>query len=162
MEVLILSDNHGFLDDNLLGHVSEVDEVWHAGDWLAPESADRIIELTPLRSVYGNVDGHELRKMFREELHFEAEKIRVCMRHIAGYPGRYNIQAKTMINRYRPDIFVCGHSHILKIMKDISTGHLHINPGACGLKGFHTKRTFVRLEIENRRIFNLRVIEHEK
>lgn len=162
MKILILSDNHGFIEENLLRHAREADEVWHSGDWLSAESADVLQSVAIVRSVYGNVDGHVLRSMFPEELNFELEKVRVCMRHIAGYPGKYNSRAKAMIHNFKPHIFVCGHSHILKIMRDPSDRHLHINPGACGLKGFHLKRTMVSLEIDDGRIFNINVIEQEK
>lgn len=154
-----MSDNHAYMDEHLLKHASEVDEVWHAGDWLSEESVAQLQNVATVRGVYGNVDSHVLRKIFPEELHFDLQGVRVCIRHIAGYPGHYNHQALAMIKSFRPQLFVTGHSHILKIVRDPLFGHLHINPGACGIKGFHLKRTFVRIHIESGRIFDVRVVE---
>lgn len=162
LEILLLSDNHAFIDDHILRHAEEVDEVWHAGDWLSVDSADQLLDIKPVRAVYGNVDGDKLRKMFPETLVFEVEGIKVLMRHIAGYPGRYNQITRDLIRKHRPNLVICGHSHILKIVRDPVDGHLHMNPGACGLKGFHQVRTMIRFTIASGKISNVRVIELKK
>lgn len=162
LEILLLSDNHAFIDDHILRHAEEVDEVWHAGDWLSVDSADQLLDIKPVRAVYGNVDGDKLRKMFPETLVFEVEGIKVLMRHIAGYPGRYNQITRDLIRKHRPNLVICGHSHILKIVRDPVDGHLHMNPGACGLKGFHQVRTMIRFTIASGKISSVRVIELKK
>lgn len=160
-KILLLSDNHGYLDQAILAHVAEADEVWHAGDWLNMDLL-RELEKTakPVRAVWGNADGHELRVIFKEHLLFQLEGVKVYMTHIGGYPGRYNKVASAYIHRYKPDLFICGHSHILRVDRDKNAGNmLCLNPGACGLQGFHKVRTALRFRLDSGKVLNLEAIE---
>lgn len=147
MKIGLLSDTHGHLDDRFFPFFEKCDELWHAGDIGTTEILDRLRAFKPLVAVYGNIDGDKLRAECREDEFFEREGARVFMTHIGGYPGRYNTAALQKIKRYTPTIFVCGHSHILKVMYDKTYGLLHINPGAAGVHGWHKVRTAVRFEI---------------
>jgi len=158
-KILLLSDTHGHLDDAILRHVQEADQVWHAGDLGSLELADKIASLRPFKAVYGNIDNSETRLVYPEDLIFETEGLKVAMTHIAGYPGTYSARAKNLITTHQPHVFICGHSHILKVMKDPKLGHLHINPGAAGVHGFHIYRTMIRFRIEDGRIIAPEVIE---
>lgn len=159
MNIGLLSDTHGFLDETIFDYFADVDEIWHAGDIGDSNVIDRLAAFRPLRAVYGNIDDQSLRHRFPEDLCFEAEGLRVFMTHIGGYPGRYNARARNIIDDYRPGLFICGHSHILKVMPDKARNLLHINPGACGHHGFHFMRTIVRFTIEAGSIGQLEVIE---
>ena len=158
-KILLLSDTHGHLDETMLKYIKQADEVWHAGDIGTVEVTDTIQKLKPLQAVYGNIDGAELRKEFKEVLMFKTEGVRVLMTHIGGYPGRYTPKAREIIQKYPPDLFISGHSHILKVMNDKKNHLLHMNPGAIGIKGFHKVRTMLRFEIDRKEIRNLEVIE---
>ena len=158
-KILLLSDTHGHLDETMLKYIKQSDEVWHAGDIGTVEVTDAIQKLKPLQAVYGNIDGAELRKEFKEILMFKTEGVRVLMMHIGGYPGRYTPKARDIIQKYPPDLFISGHSHILKVMNDKKYHLLHMNPGAAGIKGFHKVRTMLRFEIHDKDILNLEVIE---
>lgn len=158
----IISDTHGIFDAPLQDFLSSVDEIWHAGDIGSAELADRIAAFKPLRAVYGNIDGGETRLMFPEYNFYECEDVKVLMTHIGGYPGRYTPTALQKIRELGPDIFISGHSHILKVIYDKKYNVLHINPGAAGKYGFHHVRTAVRLEIEGADIRNLEVGEWNK
>ncbi len=155
----LLSDTHGFLDPTLFDHFAECDEVWHAGDIGSEEVADRLEAFKPLRAVYGNIDGQPLRRRYPETLVFELEGVKVLMTHIGGYPGRYPSRIQQMLQMHRPNLFICGHSHILKVMPDKKLGLLHINPGACGREGFHHMRTAMRFKLDNGKILQPEVIE---
>jgi len=155
----LLSDSHGYLDNDLLSALSEVDEIWHAGDIGNPSISDNFSSLKKYRAVYGNIDGHELRLMHPKDLRFELEGIKVFMTHIGGYPGRYNQRIREILVQEKPDLYICGHSHILKVMPDKNLGLLHINPGACGHHGFHIMRTLVRFTIDDGKIKDLEVVE---
>ncbi len=157
-KILLLSDTHNYFDDSILKFVKEANEVWHAGDWGTDKVCDAIVKHRDLRGVYGNIDGQDIRVRFPKVNKFECEGVKVCMTHIAGYPGRYNQDARELV-KDKPDLFICGHSHILKVQRDKKTGMLHINPGAAGNHGFHKIRTMVRFKLENGRIFDLEVIE---
>jgi putative phosphoesterase len=157
--ILILSDTHSYSDEHVLRFVEEADEVWHAGDWGNVLLSDQIEERKPIQAVYGNVDGQDIRVRYPKVNSFEREGVRILMTHIAGYPGKYNKEARSLIAKYKPNIFICGHSHILKVERVKSTGMIHINPGAAGNHGFHKMRTMIRLKIENGRVFDLEVIE---
>ncbi len=160
MNILILSDTHGYLDDQVLRHASEADQVWHAGDIGNEQVTQQLSSRTSLRAVYGNIDGQALRKMFRESLLFEEEGLKILMTHIGGYPGNYAKGVKEQIRNYRPQIFVCGHSHILRISRDQELGGvLCVNPGAVGISGFHQNRTMVRMKIETGAIQSVEVID---
>ncbi|MCB0735455.1 MAG: metallophosphoesterase family protein [Bacteroidetes bacterium] len=160
--ILILSDTHGYMDDAILRHAAQHDEIWHAGDWGTMSVLTQLEEVRPVQGVYGNIDGADLRLAVPETNTFTCESVRVYMRHITGYPGRYKSNALKDIAAYKPNLVVCGHSHILKVMYDPSLQHLHINPGAIGIHGFHHVRTMISLEIDGSDMRNLKVIEFEK
>ncbi|MGB0773738.1 MAG: metallophosphoesterase family protein [Flavobacteriaceae bacterium] len=158
-KILLLSDTHGHIDDHMMKYVKESDEVWHAGDIGTTQVTDTISSQKPLRAVFGNIDNHELRLSFPEELLFECEDINIYMTHIGGRPGRYAKGISKKIKSIKPKIFICGHSHILKIQYDKVNQLLFINPGAIGKHGFHKVRTMVRFEIDKSDIKNMEVIE---
>lgn len=158
-KILLLSDTHGFIDDQILKFVKQADEVWHAGDIGDIKVADAIRSLKPLRAVYGNIDNSVIRTEFPLDNRFIIDKLDVWMTHIGGYPNRYEARVKTEIALNPPKLFICGHSHILKVMNDKKFKLLHLNPGAAGKYGFHQVRTMLRFEINNGRVENLEVIE---
>ena len=158
-KILLLSDTHGHVDDHMIKYLKKSDEVWHAGDIGTTQVTDTISSLKPLRAVFGNIDNHELRLSFPKELLFECEDINIYMTHIGGRPGRYAKGISEKIKSIKPKIFICGHSHILKIKYDKVNQLLFINPGAIGKHGFHKVRTMVRFEIEKSDIKNMEVIE---
>jgi len=154
----LLSDTHGYLDKKIFEYFSSCDEIWHAGDF-GPDVAEHLEKFKPLRGVYGNIDGREIRGQFPLHNRFTIEELDVWMTHIGGYPGHYDVKIREEIHRNPPGLFICGHSHILKIMPDKKLNLLHINPGAAGKSGFHIMRTIVRFEIENGKVSNAEVIE---
>ena len=155
----IISDTHGFWDDKYEEYLDECDEIWHAGDIGSVELADRVEAMKPVfRAVYGNCDGYDLRARYREILRFKCEDIDVMMKHIGGYPGHYDRSIAPKLLASPPDLFISGHSHILKIMPDKSLNLLHINPGAAGMQGWHKERTLVRLTIESNKFTDCEVI----
>ena len=158
-KILLISDTHGYVDDHIMDYVKESDEVWHAGDIGTTQVTDTISNLKPLRAVFGNIDNHELRLSFPEELLFECEDMNIYMTHIGGRPGRYSKGVSEKIKSLKPKIFICGHSHILKIQFDKVNQLLFINPGAIGKHGFHKVRTMVRFVIDKSEIKNMQVIE---
>lgn len=160
--ILLLSDTHGYMDANILKYVQQADEVWHAGDIGDLKVTDAIKNLKPLRAVYGNIDGTEIRSEFPENNRFMCEDVEVWITHIGGYPGAYNIRVREEIRINPPKLFICGHSHILKVMPDKKLNLLHMNPGAVGKHGFHKVRTMLRFTIDGSKIDNLEVIEFEK
>lgn len=155
----LLSDTHGYWDDRYAKYFSECDEIWHAGDFGSSEIADRLSALKPLRGVFGNIDGHDLRMRFSEKYRFKCEEVEVLMKHIGGYPGHYDPSIRGSIFARPPKLFISGHSHILKVVYDKTLGCLHINPGAAGISGFHKVRTLVRFTIDGTEIKDLEVIE---
>ena len=158
-KILLLSDTHSHIDDTIIKHVKQADEVWHAGDIGDLKVTDAIEALKPLRAVYGNIDDAKARATFPLDLKFNCEDVSVYITHIGGYPGKYNQRISEDIYANPPKLFICGHSHILKVMPDKKTGLLHMNPGAIGLHGFHKVRTMLRFEIDGSKIQNLEVIE---
>ena len=158
-KILLLSDTHGYIDNHIMEYVNESDEVWHAGDIGSVEVTDTISKSKPLRAVYGNIDGAELRTSFPKDLVFACESVKVFMTHIGGSPGRYAKGIGQQIKSVKPKIFVCGHSHILKIQFDKTHQVLFINPGAMGKQGFHKVRTMVSFELSKGEIKNMEVIE---
>ena len=158
-KILLLSDTHGYIDNHMMGYVNESDEVWHAGDIGSVEVTDTISNRKPIRAVYGNIDGTELRVSFPKDLVFSCEGVRVFMTHIGGRPGRYAKGIGQQIKSVKPKIFICGHAHILKIQFDKTHQVLFINPGAMGRQGFHKVRTMVRFELSKGEIKNMEVIE---
>lgn len=161
-KILLLSDTHSYIDQDILRYVEQSDEVWHAGDIGSLAVTDAIQDLKPLKAVYGNIDDEKARKEFPLHNRFMCEEIDVWITHIGGYPGRYNLPVRQELIKNPPKIFVTGHSHILKVMPDRNLDLLHINPGAIGKHGFHQVRTMVRFEIDGIQIRNLEVIEFPK
>lgn len=155
----VISDTHGHLDQAILNYLSECDEVWHGGDWGTVDVSDRLCAFKKVQGVWGNIDGRELRITYPEDNLFMCEGIKVLITHIAGYPGKYNSRVKKMIQTHKPGIVVCGHSHILKVIFDKEFNHLHMNPGAAGIKGFHQVRTLLRFTIDQSTPKDLEVIE---
>jgi len=161
-KILLLSDTHSHIDDTILKHVKLADEVWHAGDIGDLKVTDAIQALKPLRAVWGNIDNDKARAEFPENNRFTIEGVDVWITHIGGYPNRYNIRIRDEIKANPPKLFICGHSHILKVMPDKKLGLLHMNPGAIGIHGFHNVRTMLRFTIDNGKIDNLEVIEYPR
>ena len=155
----LLSDTHNILDPSVFEHFKEVDEIWHAGDVGTSAIIDELAAFKPVRAVYGNIDGTDIRHLFPEHLKWKCEEVKVWMTHIGGYPKRYDPRVKAEIQRNPPDLFICGHSHILKVIYDQKLKLLHINPGAAGRYGFQTVSTLVRFSIEGKEIKDLQVIE---
>jgi len=162
MKIGLLSDTHGYLDSKVEHFFKDCGEVWHCGDIGDRAVSDRLAESFRLRAVYGNIDGGEMRRMFSESLIFVCEGVKIVMTHIGGYPGHYDARIREVLYREHPQLFVCGHSHILKVMYDKTLKCLHINPGAAGRYGFHQVRTAVRFAIEKGNIKDLEVLELEK
>lgn len=155
----LLSDTHGLLDERIFEHFSNCDEIWHAGDIGSPAVLEKLMEFKPTRAVWGNIDGHDLRAILPQHNRFELEGVSVWITHIGGYPGKYDAAVKPEIFLQPPKLFVCGHSHILKVRYDRQLGLLHINPGAAGKYGFHLVQTIIRFELNNGSVDNLEVIE---
>lgn len=159
-KILLLSDTHSYIDDRILEYASQADEVWHAGDIGDIKVSEILKKTVPVfKAVYGNIDGTEIRKEFPLNLRFFCEKVDVWMTHIGGYPGKYAPIIREEIKLNPPKLFICGHSHILKVMNDKKLHLLHMNPGAIGIYGFHKVRTMLRFEINQETIQNLEVIE---
>lgn len=159
MKIGLMSDTHSFLHSKVFEHFKDVDEIWHAGDIGSDVVADKLEMFKPLRAVYGNIDNSAMRLRYPEDIHWNANGLEVYMTHIGGYPGKYAPRIKDTLRGVKPDLFICGHSHILKIIPDKELGLIHINPGACGNEGWHKVKTLVRFDIINGRIQNLEVIE---
>ena len=160
IKVGLLSDTHTFLDTGILHHLAGCDEVWHAGDFGNLTVAEGLtLPGRPLRGVYGNIDGQDVRATYPEKLQWTCEDLRVYMIHIGGYPGRYAPGVREDLQRYRPGLFISGHSHILKIMPDTKLQCLHINPGAAGNQGWHKVRTLVRFTVDGATLKDCEVVE---
>lgn len=159
MKILVISDNHGHPPGELMPHVRAVDEIWHAGDMGTFTSIQPMLREKKLRGVYGNIDGTDVRLEFPERQSFECAGLKVLMVHIAGNPGKYPAKIKQWIRDEKADIFVCGHSHICKVMKDAEMGHWHMNPGAYGHHGFHHMRTALLLHLDQGQLLSLSVLE---
>lgn len=163
MYIGLISDTHGVFSPELKSFLEPVDQIWHAGDFGGGmELAAQIAAFKPMLGVAGNCDNYDLR--FEHPLYrfFECEGLKVLMTHIGGYPGRYDPRARKLIDEFRPDIFVCGHSHILKIVRDTKRDMLVLNPGAAGIQGFHLVRTALRFRIEGGRIEQMEVLNFDK
>ncbi|MFI3314273.1 MAG: metallophosphoesterase family protein [Rikenellaceae bacterium] len=158
----VISDTHGALSDGVIEFLSECDVVIHAGDIGSVEIADKMKKLFNFKAVYGNVDNHIIRKEYKSVDNIRIEDTVILITHIGGYPKNYYGYFKPEIERVNPDIVVCGHSHILKVVYDNNYNHLHINPGACGFNGVHQVRTAVRFKIDKKRIFDLEVAEWKR
>ena len=158
----LISDTHGFLDSRFISHLKNCDEIWHAGDIGSQEVAERLKEIAPLKSVFGNIDNHKIRLEFPENLKFKCEQVDVFITHIGGYPGRYDKRVKEQLKNKPPALFICGHSHILKVINDKKLGILHMNPGAAGNSGLHKVKTMLRFKIDGKNISDLEVVELER
>ncbi len=159
MNIGLLSDTHGNLDSRILNFFKDCDEIWHAGDIGTGILVEQLENFKPLVAVYGNIDGTEIRSICPEDQFFERGGIRIFMTHIAGYPGKYNARVRRIIADKKPDMVVCGHSHILKVIYDHQFGHLHLNPGAAGMHGWHKVRTALRFKIENGKPSGMEILE---
>ncbi len=155
----LISDTHHFLDEAVFEHFKNCDEIWHGGDFGTDEIAEKLKNFKPLKGVYGNIDGPDIRKTFPEQLVFNCEDVKVMIRHIGGYPPKYNPETKKEILIHQPQLFISGHSHILKIMYDEKLQCLHMNPGAAGKQGWHKVRTLIRFDIDGKEMKNCEVIE---
>lgn len=159
MKILLLSDTHSYIDNHILEHAKWADEVWHAGDIGDLAVTDAIAKIKPLRAVYGNIDDTRARQEFPLNNRFVCEGVDVLITHIGGYPGKYSPAIREELYKHPPKLFICGHSHILKVIPDKKLGLLHMNPGAIGKHGFHKVRTMLRFTISSGKIDNLEVIE---
>ncbi len=158
-KILLLSDTHSHIDDTILKYVNQADEVWHAGDIGDLNVTDTIKKLKPLRCVYGNIDDAQARLEFPLHNRFLCENVAVWITHIGGYPGKYNPAIREEMALNPPKLFICGHSHILKVMFDKKNNLLHMNPGAAGKSGFHQVRTMLRFVIDDDKIKDLEIVE---
>lgn len=161
-KILLLSDTHSYIDNRILEYAQQADEIWHAGDIGDISVTDKLAEIKPLRAVYGNIDDNKARAEFPLNNRFTLEGVDVWITHIGGYPGKYNPSIRKEITENPPKLFICGHSHILKVMPDKQLGLIHMNPGAVGKHGFQKVRTMLRFELNEGKIENLEVIEFKK
>lgn len=157
----LISDTHGYFHPKLEKLFAQCDEIWHAGDVGNYEVIEQLEKLKPLKGVYGNIDGQTVRTRFPKNLRFICEGVDVWITHIGGYPNRYNQEIREEITNNPPKLFICGHSHILKVMYDEKLQLLHINPGAAGQQGFHKVKTIVRFTIDKNEIKDLEVVEFD-
>ena len=155
----LIADTHSYLDNAVLEHFSEVDEIWHAGDFGTIDVLQELQAFKPMRGVWGNIDGLEIRQQLPEIAHFTVESVGVVMIHIGGYPGKYTTDARKALQQHKPQLFISGHSHILKVMHDEKLRCLHMNPGAAGHQGWHTMRTLIRFVIDGNKMRDCEVIE---
>lgn len=155
----LISDTHSYLDESVFLHFKHCDEIWHIGDFGSDEVVAKLSQFKPLKGVYGNIDGQTIRQQFPEQLIFHCEEVKVMLKHIGGYPPKYNPETKKAILEHCPQLFISGHSHILKVMYDDKLQCLHMNPGAAGKYGWHKIRTIIRFEIDGKNIKNCEVIE---
>lgn len=155
----LLSDTHGYLDPLVFEYFAECDQIWHAGDF-GPEIAETLAEFKPLRGVYGNIDDGAVRGRFPKDERFECEGVDVWITHIGGYPGHYDRAVRKRIQADPPGLFICGHSHILRVMRDPALQNMvHLNPGAAGRHGFHIMRTLLRFEVNEGKVRKLQLVE---
>ena len=160
MKIGLISDTHSYLGTDVIAQIKDCDEIWHAGDIGNLETAIAIEAIgPPVKMVWGNIDGRELRVSYPKDLIWETGGLKIFMTHIGGYPGRYYKSPAKTITEEQPDVFICGHSHILKVMPDRKNNLLHMNPGACGIKGFHKFRTLLLFDILDSKVQNLRAVE---
>ncbi|MCA6450659.1 MAG: metallophosphoesterase family protein [Chitinophagaceae bacterium] len=155
----LISDTHDYLDEAVYRHFANCDEIWHAGDFGSASIAEALQQCKPLRGVYGNIDGQDIRSQFPETLVWTCEQVKIVMTHIGGYPPKYNPASKALIQEHQPQLFISGHSHILKVMYDDKQHCLHMNPGAAGKQGWHKTRTLIRFVIDGREMNHCEVIE---
>jgi len=156
----LLSDTHGFLDEKIFRHFEHCDEIWHAGDIGSEDVSNRLAAFKPFKAVYGNIDSGDVRIEYPLDLFFHCEGVKVYMTHIGGSPTKYPLRVKSEIEAFQPNIFICGHSHILRVVSDKAMNNmLYINPGAAGIHGFHHVRTIMRFKLDEGKISDVQVIE---
>ena len=156
----LISDTHSYLDESVFTHFASCDEIWHLGDIGDWQVYEKLAEFKPTKAVWGNIDNHIVRKLIPETLQFDTEGLNIVMTHIGALPPYYNKNIKNLLDMYRPNVFLCGHSHILRVIKDAKRpGLVYINPGAAGKHGFHKMRTIMRMDIDKGKITNLEVVE---
>ena len=158
-KISLLSDTHSVLDERFIPHLKDSDEIWHAGDIGSLVIYDKLNEISKVKAVYGNIDNHQIRTTLASEVFFKCEGVKIYMTHIGGYPGKYSKTVKEKIEKTKPDIFICGHSHILKVMNDKINNLLFINPGAAGNHGIHQVKTIIQFIINEKKISDLKIIE---
>ena len=158
-KISLLSDTHSILDERFIPHLKNSDEIWHAGDIGSLDIYNKLTKLSDVKAVYGNIDDHKIRIGLKSELFFKCEGVNIYMTHIGGYPGKYSKGIKEKIEKTNPNIFICGHSHILKIMNDKKNKLLFLNPGAAGNHGVHKVKTIIKFDIDDKKIRNLKIIE---
>ncbi len=158
-KIALISDNHSYVGEDVNQHLKDVDEIWHAGDIGDLSSIEEIKTFATFRAVYGNIDEPSTRQIYFENEIFHCEEVKVFMTHIGGYPGKYNARVKEIILKEKPHIYICGHSHICKVMPDKTNNLIHMNPGAYGHHGFHHMRTILKFEINGKKIENLVAVE---
>ena len=158
-KIALISDTHDYLDPAIFKYLEQCDEIWHAGDIGTIEIINKLRKIKPVRAVYGNIDGQDIRKECPLIQRFFCEEVDVLITHIGGYPGRYSPQIKPILQKNPPNLFICGHSHILKVINDKQFKLLHMNPGACGIQGFHQVKTFLLFTVDGKNIKDLQVVE---
>ncbi len=158
----LLSDTHGSLPEKVFDFFKDCNEIWHAGDIGTPAIIDKLETIAPVKAVYGNIDGAAIRIRTKETSLETIEGVKIAMIHIGGYPGRYEKKALNLIKKEQPDVFISGHSHILKVMYDKKHDLLHINPGAAGKFGIHQKITMIRFDCDKAKIKNLEIFEIDR
>ena len=158
-KIILLSDTHSALDERFLPHLEDANEIWHAGDIGDIGVLENLEKTTKVRAVYGNIDNHIIRSATKEFINFKCEEVNVLITHIGGYPGKYSKGIKEKIQKLRPKLFICGHSHILKVIFDKKFNLLHMNPGAAGNYGIHKVKTILKFKIDKENITDLKVIE---
>ena len=161
-KILLISDTHGYIDEKIIKYANQVDEIWHAGDIGDISVTDTLKTIKPLKAVYGNIDNQKIRSEFPLHNRFLCEKVDVWITHIGGYPKKYNPKIIDKLRSNPPDLFICGHSHILKVINDKELNLLHINPGAIGKHGLHNVRTMIQFEISGDKIENLSIVEFKR
>ena len=161
-KIALISDNHGYFGEEVKNITDNCDEIWHAGDIGSFESIDKLSQGQPIRAVYGNIDDYKIRAEFPEYLIFDSEEVRVLMIHIGGYPGKYSPTVRTLLKEHKPQLLICGHSHILKVARDPIYNLIYMNPGAYGIHGFHQFRTMLTFCIDGSSIHDVKVIEFGK
>ncbi len=158
-KIALIADTHSMLEQDVRDHLVHVDEIWHAGDFGRMSMVRELLTLGKVKGVYGNIDTAEVRALFPLNLEFTCEGVSVFMTHIGGYPGRYTKRVRKLLMERRPHLYICGHSHICKVMRDPELDLLHMNPGACGHAGFHKYRTMLKFDCDNGSVTNLNLIE---
>ena len=161
-KILLISDTHGYIDEKIIKYANQVDEIWHAGDIGDISVTDTLKTIRPLKAVYGNIDDQKIRSEFPLHNRFLCEKVDVWITHIGGYPKKYNPKIIDELRSNPPDLFICGHSYILKVINDKDLNLLHINPGAIGKHGLHNVRTMIQFEISGDKIENLSIVEFKR